>query len=233
MKTLCVLQHTEAEFLGLMEDHLEGRSIRFQYVRPFAAGTILPVEAGGFDGLVVLGAGPRGIVSGDLVPSLGPELRLTRDFLERHLPVIGIGFGACLLAAAAGGGADTAPLRFEVGVAHRAVAQALDGHLPQSYPLAVYMRDRPVLPAAARVLAVDEAGEPALFQIRENCLGFTGHPGIKSAMIEDLIMEFDEVPGGTAEMLVRLRAVQGEIAAALSDIMVGIVKAAHLMEPSG
>ncbi len=30
MKTLCVLQHTEAEYLGLMEDHLEGRNIRFQ-----------------------------------------------------------------------------------------------------------------------------------------------------------------------------------------------------------
>jgi GMP synthase-like glutamine amidotransferase len=232
MKTLCVLQHTEAEFLGLMEDHLEGRSIRFQYVRPFAAGATVPADAGGFDGLVALGAGPRGIVSGDLVLSLGPELRLVGDFLERGLPVIGIGFGACLLAAAAGGGADPVLLRFQVGAAHRVVPQALDGHLPQSYPLAVYMRDRPVLPAAARVLAVDEAGEPALFQIRENCLGFTGHPGVKSAMIEDLIMEFEEVPDGTAEMLARLRAVQGEIAAALSEIMVGIVKTAHLMEPS-
>jgi GMP synthase-like glutamine amidotransferase len=232
MKTLCVLQHTEAEFLGLMEDHLEGRSIRFQYVRPFATGTILPPHAGGFDGLIALGAGPRGIVSGDLVPSLGPELRLVGDFLERGLPVIGIGFGACLLAAAAGGGADAAPLRFEVGRARRVEPDALGGHLPASYPLVLYMRDRPLPPVDARVLAVDQAGEPALFQIRGNCLGFLGHPGVKSAMIEDLIMEFEEMPEDTAEPLARLRAVQGEIAAALSDIMVGIVKTAHLMEPS-
>ena len=34
-------------------------------------------------------------------------------------------------------------------------------------------------------------------------------------MIEDLIMEFDEVPENTAETLAELRAVQGEIAAAL------------------
>jgi GMP synthase (glutamine-hydrolysing) len=231
MKTICVLQHTEAEFLGLMEDHLEGRSIRFQYVRPFTPGATVPATADGFDGLVVLGAGPKGIVSGDLVPSLGPELRLARDFLARGLPVIGIGFGACLLAAAAGGGADEVPLRFTVGTASRLAPQALDGHLPESYPLVVYMRDRPVLPAGAQVLAVDDAGAPALFQIRGNCLGFLGHPGIKSAMIEDLIMEFEEAPADTAETLARLRSVQGEIATALSEIMIGIVKTAHLMDP--
>ena len=40
MKNICVIQHTEAEFLGLMEDHFEGRNIRFHYNRPFAAGAI-------------------------------------------------------------------------------------------------------------------------------------------------------------------------------------------------
>ena len=70
------------------------------------------------------------------------------------------------------------------------------------------------------------------FRCGDNCFGFVGHPGIKSAMIEDLIMEFDEAPEGTAEMLARLRAVQGEIAAALAAIMVGLVDATHLMEPN-
>ena len=99
----------------------------------------------------------------------------------------------------------------------------------KSFPFAVYMRDKPVLPADARVLAVDSAGEPAVFQIRENCLGFLGHPGIKSAMIEDLIMEFDEVPDGTAEKLADLRAAQGQVAAALGEMMVGLVELTHLM----
>jgi hypothetical protein len=36
-----------------------------------------------------------------------------------------------------------------------------------------------------------------------------GHPGIKSAMIEDLIMEFDDVPEGTVETLANRRAAQG------------------------
>lgn len=229
MKTLCVLQHTEAEFLGLMEDHFESRAIRFQYVRPFAAGGKVPGEASGFDALVLLGAGPLGIVSGNLLPSLGPELRLARDFLARGLPILGVGIGACLLAVAAGGGADEAPLRFTVGTARRVPAQALDGHLPATFPVALYMRDRPILPADAAVLAADERDEPALFLLRGNCLGFLGHPGVKSAMIEDLVMEFDEAPEGVAETLPRLRALQGAIATALSDIMVGVIKTTHLM----
>jgi GMP synthase-like glutamine amidotransferase len=229
MKTLCVLQHVEAEYLGLMEDHFEGRNIRFQYCRPFTPGAMVPFSAEDFAGLVLLGAGPKGVVSGDLIPSLGAELRLTRDFLDRKLPVIGIGAGACILTSAAGGGADDAPLRFTVETARRLVPGALGGHLPQTFPVAVYMRDRPVPPAGAKVLAEDAFGEPLVFQVRENCLGFLGHPGVKSGMIEDLIMEFDDVPDETAKTLEKLRAAQGEIAAALGEIMVGLIEIARLM----
>lgn len=232
MKTLCVLQHFESDYLGLMEDHFEGRNIRFRYCRPFTPGGAIPATAEEYDGLIILGAGPLGVVSGKLIPSLGPELRLTRDFLARGRPIIGIGIGSCILATEAGGGARDAPLRFTVDTARCVVPQALGGHLPESFPIAVYMRDRPALPADAHTLAVDSAGEPVLFQIRNNCFGFLGHPGIKSAMIEDLIMEFDEVPAGTAETLADLRAVQGQIAAALGEIMVGLVEMTHLMQPS-
>jgi GMP synthase-like glutamine amidotransferase len=115
--------------------------------------------------------------------------------------------------------------------ARRSKPSALAGHLPETFPIAVYLRDRPVLPTGAEVLATNSAGEPAVFQLRGNCLGFLGHPGIKSAMIEDLIMEFDDVPENTAEMLAALRAVQAEIAAVLGDIMVGMIELTHLMQP--
>jgi hypothetical protein len=45
-------------------------------------------------------------------------------------------------------------------------------------------------------------------------------------------MAFDEVPDGTAETLARLRDVQGEIATALGEIMVGMVALTGLMQPS-
>jgi len=232
MKTLCVLQHVEAEYLGLLEDHFEARNIRFRYCRPFTPGASIPTSAEEYDGLILLGAGPKGIVSGDLIPSLGAELRLTRDFLDRGLPVIGIGIGACILTTAAGGGAEEAPMRFTLDYARRVVPDALNGHLPQTFPVAVYMRDRPVLPGTARVLAVNQHDEPVVFQLRNNCFGFVGHPGIKSALIEDLIMEFEEAPDGTAETLADLRAVQGEIAANLGPIMVGLIQVTDLMEQS-
>ena len=228
MKTVCVLQHIEADYLGLIEDHLEARSIRFRYCRPFIAGGRVPESADDYDGLIILGAGALGVVSGSLIPSLAAELRLATDFIARDLPVVGIGVGAAILAIAASGGAEEAPLRFTVRTAH-AMPGALDGHLPDHFPVAIYMRDRPVLPDTAHVLATDQSGEPVVFQIGTRALGFLGHPGIKSAMIEDLIMASDEALDGTAETLADLRANQGDVAEALTHIMVELVGIAQWM----
>lgn len=223
MKTVCVIQHTEAEYLGLMEDHLEGRNIRFLYQRPFAAGGKIPSEPDRFDGLILLGGGPYGIVSGHLLPSLAPELRLTKAFLDAGLPVVGIELGALLLCVAGGGGADDAPLRFEVTTARTTRPGAMDGHLPERFPLAAYLRDRPVLPDNADVLATSPDNAPLLFSMNGNSLGFLGHPGMKRGMAEDLIMEFAETPENTVEALEALGNVQAEVAAALTELMVGMI----------
>jgi len=222
MKTVCVLQHTEAEYLGLMEDHFEGRNIRFLYKRPFTAGGTIPTSEEGFDGLILLGGGPYGMVSGHLLPSMGPELRLTKTFLNAGLPVLGFGLGALILAVAAGGGAEEAPLRFDVETATAMSPGLLGGHMPESFPLACYLRDRPVLPNGAEVLATGRTGDPLVFSLRGSCLGFLGHPGMKRGMAEDLIMEFAETPENTVESLEALGVAQGDIATALTDLMVGI-----------
>jgi GMP synthase-like glutamine amidotransferase len=231
VKTVCALQHVEADYLGLIEDHLEARSIGFRYCRPFVAGGKVPHNADGYDALFLLGGGPLGVVSGPLLPSLGPELRLTADCLERGLPVVGIGLGAVILAIAAGGGADEAPLRFEVGTARRARVDALAGHLPEAFPYALYLRDRPVLPETAEPLALSPSGEAVAFQIGKNGLGFLGHPGIKSGMVEDLIMDSSDTPGDVALGLAELRRRQGEIAEALTGLMVGLIERTGLMVP--
>ena len=233
MRTLCVLQHTEAEFLGLLEDHFENRAIRFHYVRPFTPGARMPADAAGFDGLVLLGAAPYGVVSGMLLPSLAAELRLTRDFLARGLPVVGIGAGAAILCVAAGGGVAEAPLHVGLHEARRLRDDALHGHLPASYPMFVCMRDRPVPPDDATVLAEDETGAPALFGLRGNCLGFIGHPGLKSGMLEDLVLAFDEMPADSGAALMQLRARQADLAEALSGIMVGLIAVTGLMRAEG
>ena len=138
----------------------------------------MPADAEGYDGLSC-SAPARSAWSADpLVPSLAAELRLTADFLSRGLPVVGVGLGAVILATAAGGGADEAPLRFEVGNARRVVPEALAGHLPEGFPYALYLRDRPALPAGAEVLAESASGEPLVFR---SATGSSGSSGIRAS----------------------------------------------------
>ena len=222
--TLQVLQHTSAEYLGLMEDHLEGRSIRFRYCRPFTGGTPLPKAESVDDGLILLGGGPWGSAGGRDVPTLSQEVLLTRSCLERQLPIVGIGLGAQILAIAGGGSAVRSDLEFSVGRARRTQDRALAGYLPAEYPLAVYMRDWPAPPAAAEILAVDEKDRPALWQLGARAFGFAGHPGFKVAMAEDLVMEFEEAPAEVDVGLARLRAAQRAIEDALVPIMAGLVR---------
>lgn len=229
MKLLHVIQHTSAEYLGLMEDHFEGRGIRFRYFRPFTEGTPLPSRNHTMDGLVLLGGGPWGSAGGRDLPTLADEVALTRVYLMSAKSVIGIGLGAQILAIAADGGSEAAPLRFTAGSARRTVPEALNGYLPERLPHIVYMRDRPLPPAYADILAVDGEGEPAVFQIGGNVLGFTGHPGFKRAMAEDLIMEFDEGPDDPGPALATLSGMRQDIEAALVPIMTGLVQLMGLM----
>ncbi|MGR8948517.1 MAG: glutamine amidotransferase-related protein [Gammaproteobacteria bacterium] len=230
MKQLSVIQHTSADYLGLMEDHLEGRRIRFTYHRPFTERGVTPRFKSVGDGLIMLGGGPWGSAGPRNVPSLVEEIELCYACLNAGLPVIGIGLGAQILSLAAGGTTLEAPLNFSIGYAERIDDAALNGFLPKRYPLIEYMRDRPQPPTSAKILSVDEQQRPALFQIGENAFGFTGHPGMKLAMAEDLIMEFDEVPANTTTPLASLRTMKTEIEDALVPIMTGLVQLTRLMQ---
>jgi len=229
MNVVAVVQHTAGEYLGLMEDHFEGRRIRFQYFRPFTGGRKLPAPDLPADALLLLGGGPWGTAGGRDLPTLAEEVELTRRRLAEGTPVIGIGLGAQILAIAAGGASGPADFRFTIRTARRVDAAALNGFLPETFTQVVYMRDRPVLPPDARLLAVDEAGDPAVFRIGEHAYGFCGHPGIKVGMVEDLVMEFEEVPADAAERLTQLRGLQGKIEDELVPVMTGLVQCTALM----
>jgi GMP synthase (glutamine-hydrolysing) len=229
MNVVSVIQHTAGEYLGLMEDHLEGRGIRFQYFRPFAGGRTLPSADLPADAMILLGGGPWGSAGTRDLPTLAGEIKLTKMMLSQGTPVIGIGLGAQILAIAAGGTSEPADLVFECETATRIADDALNGFMPETFPQVVYMRDRPVLPADARVLATGPNGEPAVFQVGSNAFGFAGHPGIKLGMVEDLIMEFEEVPDAAASRLEELRGLQARIEDALVPIMTGLVQCTELM----
>ncbi len=228
MNVVAVIQHTAGEYLGLVEDHLEGRRIRFQYYRPFAAGK-LPDPALPADALILLGGGPWGAAGTRDLPTLEQEVAITRQRLEEGTPVIAFGLGAQILALAAGGAVASRDLTMELVTAVRVRDDALNGYLPNTFNQAIYMRDWPVLPEAAQVLAEDNLGRPAVWQIANNAYGFSGNPGIKLGMVEDLIMEFEEVPADIAEPLEKLRALQPVIEDELVPIMTGLVQCTSLM----
>ena len=232
MKTVHVVQHTSAEYLGLIEDHLEGRGVRFRYYRPFAADGSLPGVGTVRDGLVLLGGGPWGSAGVRDLPTLEAEVELARGVLKRGWPLVGIGLGAQVLALAAGGSVEPAPLEFRVTQAVRARDDALQGFVPPAYPLALYGRDRAVLPAGADILSRDDEGRAALWQAGERAFGFAGHPGLKVAMVEDLVMEFEESPQGIERGLAALRGAQRAIEDALVPLMTGLVRATGWMDPA-
>lgn len=229
MKKICVIQHTESEYLGLMEDHFEGRNIRFVYQRPFAAGGAMPRGVEDYDALMLLGGGPYGLVSGHLLPSFAPERALTRAFLATGLPVIGIGLGALILNSALGGGIEEAPLRFSVETARATDVGRTIMAWPDRFTAVLYLRDRPVLPRDAELLAIGAHNDAVAFRVGANAFGFLFHPGAKRGMIEDLIMEFDDTPENTVDSLKELGAAQAEIAETLSDAMPGLVRIAGLI----
>jgi hypothetical protein len=121
-------------------------------------------------------------------------------------------------------------LRFEVGQGRRVDDDALGGFLPERFPVACYMRDRFVLPPQARVLALDEQDRPVVFEVAPNAIGFTGHPGFKTAMAEDLIMEFEESPDDPAPTLQRLQMRMPEMEDCLVPIMTGLIKVTGWMQ---
>lgn len=229
MSVVAVIQHTAGEYLGLMEDHLEGRRIRFQYFRPFAGGRKLPAPDLPADALVLLGGGPWGSAGERDLPTLAEEIALTRTCLDEGTPVIGIGLGAQILSIAAGGGAEPAGLVFETLAVTRTRDDALNGFMPEAFSQVIYMRDRPLLPDDAVVLAEDPAGRPAVFQLGNNAFGFLGNPGIKRGMVEDLIMEFEEVPANTTQGLEMLSNLQSKIEDELVPLMTGLVQCTALM----
>lgn len=229
MKTLTVIQHDSAEYLGLMEDHFEGRQIRFRYIRPFTGAVAIPDFDLVGDGLVLLGAGPWGSAGERDLPSLADELALARTCMMANKLVIGIGLGAQIVAMAGEGQSHRSPLACRVGTATRADPQALAGYMPERLPYCTYGRDRAVPPPHARILASDEEGAPLAFQMGETAFGFEFHPGIKGAMIEDLVMEFEESPAGISDQLALLRAAQRGIEDALVPMMTGLVQITGLM----
>ncbi len=230
MRTIAVLQNSDAEHLGLIEDHLEGRNIRFRYVRPAHDSDWIRTAELPKDGLILLGAAPYGTVSEPKIPLFDHKMRIIDGCLRKNLPILAFGTGAQLLSLALLGTVEPMDLTVSVERAYRTDERALNGYLPEEYPVVTFMRDAPGAPPESTVLAESEDGRPMLFQAHYNCLGFYGHPGIKTAMIEDAIVQAPGFELGDAAVLSEVRSCQTELENALVPLMTGIIQITGWMQ---
>ncbi len=231
MRLVTVLQNTDWEYLGYLEDHLEGRNIRFRYIRPahdlsWQKGIRAPS-----DGLIVLGAAPYGTVSEPLLPGLKARVSEIRRYLDADLPVVGFGAGAQMLLMAAGHPPRPAEGILSIETARQVETEALSGYLPDCFPVVTFMRDDFTLPNSARALARTQSDRVALFQLKQNCFGFLGHPGMKSAMIEDSLVQFPEHALGDAAALQGIKNIQNQVADSLIPMMTGLIQMTGWMQP--
>lgn len=232
MKYYAVLQHTYSEFLGLIENQLEKRDIGFNYIRPFV-GQAVPGSAMQWDGLFVL-AGATRINDPEASPWAGEEQNLISIFRKAKRPVVGLGYGALLIAELEGGQPHPEPFHNAYWtIAHvteagrgDALAEAVDGR-----KVFVMYNGRVELPAGMEPILVDDEGRWLAIRPDELTYGLLLRPELKPGMIEDMIMEAErDVPDNIGELLASARENWGEMQELNDQVIVALVKELDLMQ---
>ncbi|HXV10205.1 MAG TPA: hypothetical protein VD839_05330 [Burkholderiales bacterium] len=232
MKRFLVVQHSYSEFLGGVETQLESRGIGFSYVRPFT-GQALPASALQYDALWLLG-GAYPVCDNAHCPWVADELRLVSAFRRARRPVVGLGFGGLVVAAAAGGTAHATPAhRACFTTAHRAgitsgepLADALDGRR-----VLVMVNGRVELPAGVTPILVDDQGDWIAVRPDPLTYGLLFRPELKPGMLEDMVMEEGrETPDHIGELIAGLRADREGVQRNQDATVAALVTALDLMK---
>src|SRR5215216_6255103 len=100
MEEILVFQHDPLEELGVFAEVLEKQGAPYRIIRLFH-GEMAAEEWGGVGALILLG-GPMDVEDEDAFPFLRWEKRIIRAAVDERVPILGISFGAQLIAATLG-----------------------------------------------------------------------------------------------------------------------------------
>lgn len=230
MKQFLVVQHTYSEFLGAIEKQLENRDIGFVYCRPFT-GQSLPASALQYDALWLLG-GAYPVTDGAHCPWLGEELRLVRVFQNARRPIVGLGFGALVVARALGGRPGSGSAQRGYWAVARSTAEGRDDPVARAVDgrkVLVMANGGVELPQQARAIVVDESGDWIAMRAGD-AYGLLFRPELKPGTLEDMIMEEDRpVPENIGALLEEARAGWGESQRTTDLVVAALVSALDLM----
>ncbi len=231
MKRFLVVQHSYSEFLGSFERLLEDRHIGFSYCRPFL-GDPLPATGLHHDALWILGG--QDCLGSAQAPFADGETRLIARFRRARRPIVGIGYGALVVAMQCGGSvaADTSDqaifTRAQATAAGRSdpVAAAIDGKT-----VLLLHRGGVQLPAGVPALACDERGRWLLARPDPLTYALLFRPEHKPAMLEDMAMEEDShVPENIGELISAARDRWDDTQALAAGVLAALVTAMDLMQ---
>ena len=232
MKKYAVIQHSYSEFLGAIEAQLEARDIGFTYFRPFVDQDV-PGTAIHYDALFLLGgAFPPSDAARN--PWLAGEQRLLAQFQQARRPVVGLGYGGLLVAAAAGAELSGEPFHNAYWTQARKtaagsgdpLAEAVDGRR-----VLVMYNGSATLPAGLEPLLVDEQGRWLAIRPNDLSYGLLFRPELKPGMLEDMIMEEDRpLPSDMGQLLETARMEWADSQQTTERVVVALVKALALMQ---
>jgi len=195
---LLVVQHAEAETMGLLKPLCRERKIAWHACRSYA-GEAVPLEIKPYQGLVLLG-GPMNVDQTDAFPFLKEEIRLLGQALRRQLPALGICLGAQLLAQAAGGSVRHGPSPeigwFPIRLTSEGRKDPLFSGLPEKFMTFHWHGDTYELPSKAAHLASSERYAQQAFRIGERAYGVQFHGEVTPEMVEQWAGESSSMDPG-------------------------------------
>jgi len=229
VKRFLAVQHTFAEFFGALEAQWEARDIGFRYVRPVSGEDVAGTPSQ-FDALWLLGAAwpPADRAH---CPWVDDELRLVRAFLKAKRPVVGLGEGAQVLAAAHGATLRAEPQHDAYFTRARALAdeplaRAVDGLQ------VLVMQNGSAEPAPdLEPLVAAENGRTIAFRAGTLAYGLAFRPELKPGMLEDMVMEEGRpLPDDIGALIERARELWPEMQQTTGRVAAALVEALGLMD---
>jgi putative intracellular protease/amidase len=231
VKRFLAVQHSYSEFFGALEPQWEARDIGFAYVRTIAGQDVAGTPSQ-YDALWLLGSAYP-VADRERCPWVDDEIRLLRAFERAQRPVVGLGDGALVLAAAHGAALRGEPehdarfVRARALDAEDPVAQAVDGRR-----VLVMAHGGAELADGLQPVAADEAGRWIAYRSRGGLsYGLLFRPELKPGMLEDMVMEEDRpMPENIGALIETAREEWAELQETSARTAAALVAALALMD---
>ncbi len=183
---LIVLRHVSYEGPGLIEEMLEGRGLPYKIMDVYEEG--VPLAAAGFTGIVSMG-GPMSVNDG--TREIEKEKELLLEAIGRDIPILGVCFGAQVIASALGArvyAGDHPEVEWgEVTLTESGLADPLMTGVDQVIPVLHWHGETFDLPEGAVNLAYSDKFENQAFRVGSKTYGLQFHLEVDEKMVREWV----------------------------------------------